>query len=104
VEDVERMADSVAIMDSGRIVASGPIDTLKGARGRVAFSNSVTEADLTAVPGLITIKRGQDGTVAVTSEPDNAVRYLRSRGAADAAVVSVSFEQVFFDYVNRRQQ
>ncbi len=34
VEDIERMADSVAIMDSGRIVASGPLETLKGSLGR----------------------------------------------------------------------
>jgi ABC-2 type transport system ATP-binding protein len=29
VEDIERMADSVGIMDGGRIVASGPLETLK---------------------------------------------------------------------------
>jgi ABC-2 type transport system ATP-binding protein len=29
VEDIERMADSMAIMDKGRIVASGPPETLK---------------------------------------------------------------------------
>jgi ABC-2 type transport system ATP-binding protein len=29
VEDIERMADCVGIMDSGRIVASGPVETLK---------------------------------------------------------------------------
>jgi ABC-2 type transport system ATP-binding protein len=104
VEDIERMADTVAIMDAGRIVANGPIDTLKGSRGRVEFTESVPEADLSAVPGLIALKREQGATIAVTSEPDNAVQYLRSRGAGDAAVVSVSLEQVFFDYVNRRQQ
>jgi ABC-2 type transport system ATP-binding protein len=32
VEDIERMADSAAIMDAGRIVASGPVDTLKNER------------------------------------------------------------------------
>jgi ABC-2 type transport system ATP-binding protein len=50
VEDIERMADTVVIMDAGRIVANGPIDSLK-----------------------------------------------ISGGAA------VSLEQVFFEYVNRRQ-
>jgi ABC-2 type transport system ATP-binding protein len=30
VEDIERMADSVGIMDSGRIVANGPLEALKG--------------------------------------------------------------------------
>ena len=104
VEDIERMADTVAIMDAGRIVACGPIDTLKGSRGRVAFSEAVPEAELSAVPGLIAVKRGQGSTIAVTSEPDNAVQYLRSRGAGDATAVSVSLEQVFFDYVDRRQE
>jgi ABC-2 type transport system ATP-binding protein len=32
VEDIERLADSVAIMDNGRIVASGPVDDLKSSR------------------------------------------------------------------------
>jgi ABC-2 type transport system ATP-binding protein len=104
VEDIERMADCLAIMDGGRIVASGPIDTIKGSRSRVEFSSAVSDADLSALPGLVALKRGSDGTVAVTSDPDNAVQYLRSRGAADASVASVSLEQVFFDYVNRRQE
>jgi ABC-2 type transport system ATP-binding protein len=104
VDDVERMADAVAIMDGGRIVANGPIDALKGARSRVGFGTAVPEADLKAVPGLIALRQEHGGTVAVTSEPDNAVRYLQARGAPDAAVVSVSLEQVFFDYVNRRQE
>ncbi|HEY3837256.1 MAG TPA: ABC transporter ATP-binding protein [Bryobacteraceae bacterium] len=104
VDDIERMADALAIMDAGRIVANGPIDTLKVSRSRVGFANPVSEADLKAVPGLVAVRREQGATVAVTTEPDNAVQYLRSRGAADAALVSVSLEQVFFDYVNRRQE
>jgi len=32
VEDIERMADSVAIMDSGRVVACGPLEALKSRR------------------------------------------------------------------------
>jgi ABC-2 type transport system ATP-binding protein len=99
VEDIERMADAVAIMNGGRIVAHGPIDTLKGSRGRVEFSHALAEADLSAVPGLIALRKGQSATIAVTSDPHNAVRYLRSRGVADATAVSVSLEQVFFDYV-----
>jgi ABC-type uncharacterized transport system ATPase subunit len=91
-------------MDAGRIVASGPVDTLRSARSRVHFSGSMTEADLSSVPGLIALNRGEGAMVAVTSEPDNAVRYLQSRGVADATITSVSLEQVFFDYVNRRQQ
>jgi ABC-2 type transport system ATP-binding protein len=42
VEDIERMADSVAIMDNGRIVASGPLETLK-CRGEADAAASLEE-------------------------------------------------------------
>src|SRR5712692_7714741 len=61
VEDIERMADSVAIMDSGRIVASGPLDTLKDSRSRIELSDPVAESALSGVPGLIEWKRGPGG-------------------------------------------
>jgi ABC-2 type transport system ATP-binding protein len=104
VEDIERMADFVAIMDAGRIVAHGALDTLKGSRSRVQFTCALPESDLSAVPGLVQLHRRPGVAVAVTTEPANAVQYLQSRGAADAAVVSGSLEQVFLDYVNRRPQ
>lgn len=104
VEDIERMADHLAIMDAGRIVVSGPVDTIKGSRSRVQFTDSVAETDLAAVPGLIELRRGSGATIAVTNEPDKAVRFLQSRGAADAAVVSTSLEQAFFDYIHRRSE
>ncbi len=104
VEDIERMADSVAIMDSGRIVASGPLDTLKDSRSRIELSGPIAESALSGVPGLIEWKRGPGGPVAVTNEPANAILFLKSRGVADATAVAASLEQVFFDYVNRRSE
>ncbi len=104
VEDIERMADQVAIMDAGRIVVSGPVDRIKYSRSRVQFTDPVAEPDLAAVPGLIELRRGAGATIAVTGEPDNAIRFLRSRGAADAAVVSTSLEEAFFDYIHRRSE
>jgi ABC-2 type transport system ATP-binding protein len=104
VEDIERMADSVAIMDSGRIVASGSLDALKGSRSRIEFSDSVAESDLSAFPGLIELQRSPDGPVAITNEPANAAQFLKTRGVADATAVAASLEQVFFDYVKRRSE
>jgi ABC-2 type transport system ATP-binding protein len=104
VEDIERMADTLAIMDAGRIVASGPVDAVKSSRRRITFSGKIGDSELSAVPGLITVKREPRGTIAITSEPENAIRFLQARGAADAAIVSSSLEQTFFDYVNRRQE
>jgi ABC-2 type transport system ATP-binding protein len=45
VEDVERMADTMAIMDAGRIVASGPVDAVKsGAAGDGTEAGSLEQA------------------------------------------------------------
>jgi ABC-2 type transport system ATP-binding protein len=104
VEDIERMADLVAFMDGGRIVASGPLDALKGSRSRIECSGPAAESDLSAVPGLVELQRGPGGAVAVTNEPVNAIRFLKSRGVEDATAVAPSLEQVFFDYVNRRSE
>jgi ABC-2 type transport system ATP-binding protein len=104
VEDIERMADTLAIMDAGKILACGPIDAIKSSRRRIEFSHQMADAELSAVPGLIAVKRETRATVAVTSEPENAIRFLQSRGAADATMVSNSLEQTFFDYVNRRPE
>ena len=104
VEDIERMADTVAIMDAGKILACGPVDTIKSSRRRIEFSQEIGDSRLSAVPGLIAVRREFPGTVAVTSDPENAIRFLHSQGAADATIVSSSLEQTFFDYVNRRQE
>ena len=104
VDDIERMADIVAIMDGGRLLACGPVDAIKTSRRRIEFTHQIADAELSAVPGLIALKREPRATIAVTTEPDNAIRFLQSRGAEDAVVVSGSLEQTFFDYVNRRQE
>jgi ABC-2 type transport system ATP-binding protein len=45
VEDVERMADTVAIMDAGRIVACGPVDQIKSEpAGAGAAATSLEQA------------------------------------------------------------
>jgi len=104
VEDIERMADMVAIIDRGRVVASGPLDAVKGSRSRIECPERIAESDLRAVPGLVELKRSPGGAVAVTNEPAGAIQFLKSRGVEDATVVAPSLEEVFFDYVNRRPE
>jgi ABC-2 type transport system ATP-binding protein len=44
VEDIERMADTMAIMDSGRVVASGLVDAVKREATGEAASSSLEQA------------------------------------------------------------
>jgi hypothetical protein len=52
-----RMADTVAIMDAGRILACGPVDTIKSSRRRIEFSHEIAEAEL---PSSIPISSSSD--------------------------------------------
>lgn len=44
VEDIERMADTMAILDAGRVVASGPVDAVKSDAAGGAASSSLEQA------------------------------------------------------------
>jgi ABC-2 type transport system ATP-binding protein len=44
VEDVERMADTMAIMDAGRVVASGPVDAVKSGAAAGGPASSLEQA------------------------------------------------------------
>jgi len=103
VEDIERMGDTVGIMDGGKVLACGPVDSIKTSRRRIEFPQPVDEAELSSVPGLVAWRREGRGTVAVTTEPESAMQFLEARGVQGATMVSASLEQTFFDYVNRRQ-
>jgi ABC-2 type transport system ATP-binding protein len=64
---VERLCESVAIVNGGRLVASGRVDDLRsrGARAptvRVAVQGA-SEAWLAAVPGAEVVDRGADGVL-----------------------------------------
>ncbi len=70
--DVERVCDSVAILDHGRVVAQAPIDELKHRYGKQKVVIAVTEgADALAATiarsGWATsVSRGTDGAIEVT--------------------------------------
>lgn len=49
VEDVERMADTMAILDAGRIVASGAVDAVKSEAGGGTAASSLEQAFLAYV-------------------------------------------------------
>ncbi|HLH16348.1 MAG TPA: ABC transporter ATP-binding protein [Bryobacteraceae bacterium] len=49
VEDIERLADTVAIMEAGRIVACGPVDTVKSEAANGAATVSLEQAFFTYI-------------------------------------------------------
>ena len=99
VEDLERMADTVAIMEAGRIVVCGTPEELQRSRCRIALPAAAGE--LSGVPGLVEWKRDGGVAIAITNEPEDALAYLRARGLDTAICTVPSMEQVFFDLIPR---
>ncbi len=101
VEDMERMADSVAILDAGRMLACGSPEELQRSRSRIALPAALDEEELARVPGLVEWKRDGGTAIAITNEPEDALAYLRARGCREAVCTLPSMQQVFFDFTLR---
>jgi ABC-2 type transport system ATP-binding protein len=67
LDDVQRVSDSVAILNHGQLVAQAPIEQLLAGSGGLVYSLTVRGEGLTAQQAL----QGQPWVTAVTRHPDN---------------------------------
>lgn len=112
--DVERVCDSVAILDRGRVLTQAPIHELKARYGRHRIVMEVTEgADRLAVaiaerPWAVAVASSDTGTIEVTAtDMVSAQRDLPGLVAAQRAGLvrleagEMGLEEVFVDLVGR---
>ena len=108
METVEEMCESIAILDRGRIVVSGPVRQVRAASGRRMVKLAV-EGDrdldwLDVMDGVNVIRRGQDYTEAEVSrdrDPESVLAAALERGArvTHFEIADPSLEQIFIEYV-----
>jgi ABC-2 type transport system ATP-binding protein len=110
METVESLCESVAIIDRGRLVASGTLREVKrstGRRGiRVATERPTDGSWLGSVAGVEVVRRGIDElelSLAPETEPDAvlAAALAAGSGIRHFEVVEPSLEQVFIERVGR---
>jgi ABC-2 type transport system ATP-binding protein len=112
--DVERVCDTVAILNAGRVVAQGPIDDLRSRYGQQKVIVEVTEgaeglaADLQAAPWADRVVYGGDGTVEVNvKDLDEARRRIpalvaaRNLGLSRLEAGEMGLEEVFVELVGK---
>lgn len=112
--DVERVCDSVAILDAGRVVARGSIDELRSRYGQQKVLVEVTDgadvlaADLQTAPWAHGVVHATDGTIEVTvTDLDEARREIpalvaaRKLGLARLEAGEMGLEEVFVELVGR---
>jgi len=82
LSDVERVCDTVAIVDRGRVATHGPLDQIRsryGGRARVRMETDAPEAVRTALldePWVEAVEREPPATLLITAEPTQAATAL----------------------------
>ncbi len=103
--DVQRLADSVAIIDAGRLLAHRRVDELltRTKRLRVVFADGAAPGD--APDGLIWQRmNGREWVVTVDNFTEETVPRLRAANQAEhVEVIDLGLEDIFKDYVRGRR-
>jgi ABC-2 type transport system ATP-binding protein len=86
LEEADRLADDIAIMDRGKVVAKGSPDELKASIGADAISLSFTDG-ASALARAEGVLRGFEGVEDIRMVDEQAVVYVRNGSQAVAALV-----------------
>jgi ABC-2 type transport system ATP-binding protein len=110
METVEELAESIAIVDEGRIVVAGPVREVRGSTGRV-FVRLAVEGDteltwLGGLEGVAVTRPGQDYAemeVARDRDPETILRAAMERGlrVTRFEIADPTIEQIFVERVGK---
>lgn len=100
LEEAERTADRVVVMNAGTVLADGTLESLRGSvlSSRVRFTSDLVLAELEALPGVETATVDSRGHADVrTREPEEMLRALFARDVAfsELEVGRASLEDAF---------
>ncbi|MDQ6826661.1 MAG: ABC transporter ATP-binding protein [Candidatus Eremiobacteraeota bacterium] len=108
IGQVERAAENIAILQSGRLLLSGNVDELKT---RQKIVEAIFNSDQFTVNGFASDARvqrvektGRILRLAVNSGSEEIVRSLQSSGAANVRAVDLNLEDIFLSAVDPHTQ
>jgi ABC-2 type transport system ATP-binding protein len=110
METVESLCEAVAIVDRGRLVASGPLREVKRTSGRravrIGFDHAGDTAWLGSIAGVRVVRPGVDEVELALDpacEPDSilAAALERGVGVRRFEILEPSLEQIFIERVGR---
>src|SRR2546423_12112337 len=105
VEEVERVADYVGIINEGELLMVSSIDEIKASHKRVRYATNGTRPEVTGVPGVLAIENGRhEQVLTVHGFGDETVRALAERGVASPEVLPISLEDIFVNTVRAERE
>jgi ABC-2 type transport system ATP-binding protein len=99
--DVQRLADSVAILHQGKLLLHQPIDELLGQTKRIRSVVDIDPQKTIAPPGTVREARvGREWTVTVKEFSIDHVEFIRGKNqVTEVDVQDLTLDEVFRDYV-----
>jgi ABC-2 type transport system ATP-binding protein len=96
--DIERVADTVAILKEGKIVYHGELGELKDSVKRLHFSAATPLPDNFAVPGALSTRiDGNQAMVATRDLSPELISALCSQWKAEVQIEDLSLEDIFLE-------
>jgi len=99
LEEVDRVAERVAILCKGRLLIEGPKDDVRSSLSRVIFPDTTTDFDCTSLDSILTAKQTENECQLVVRDLDNGtLEGLQKHLDGTPQVVDMSLEDVFAEY------
>ena len=101
VHEVERVADRVAIIEQGRLVAEGPLDEVKQSVKRVAGRMPEDAGPMTGITGLREVRgTGAQRLLTVVGYGGDQAARIEAQGGRITEVEDLGLEDAFVAYVH----
>jgi ABC-2 type transport system ATP-binding protein len=105
VDEVERVADYVGIINEGELLLTSSLDDIKASYKRVRYATNGTRPELAGVPGLLMVENGRhEQTLTVKGFGDDVLGALAGRGVANPEVLPISLEDIFVNTVRAERE
>jgi ABC-2 type transport system ATP-binding protein len=105
VEEVERVADYVGIINEGELLMVSSIDEIKGSYKRVRYATNGTRPEVAGVPGVLAVENGRhEQVLTVRGWGDETLRALAERGVTSPDVLPISLEDIFVNTVRGERE
>jgi ABC-2 type transport system ATP-binding protein len=102
LSEVQRSADEVIVIRAGKVVACGPLDTLRRTARQaftVWFRGDVPTAELHAAPGVVELTvREQQASGIVEGDPNGLLAVLARHDVEHLVLAEPDLEQAFLHY------
>jgi ABC-2 type transport system ATP-binding protein len=105
VEEVERVADYVGIINEGELLLVSTIDEIKASYKRVRYATNGTRPEVAGVPGVLAVENGRhEQVLTVTGWGDETLRLLGEQGVKNPEVLPISLEDIFVNTVRAERE